>query len=412
MKVLGGGGTYVTSWLCKRDAFMDIVIAAAKRTAIGAFQGRLASVTAPELGSIALRGAVNEAGLDPDDIDLVVFGNVLSAGLGQAPARQSALYSGLPNTISTVTLNKMCGSGLEAIIQGVRAITVGDASVVVAGGMESMSNSPHLLLGARKGWPLGDGEIVDSIIKDGLWDIYNNIHMGSCAELCAERYGFSREQQDVYAIESYRRAQQAITEGYFAEEIVPTEVKGHKGAIQTVLEDESPAKVDFARISALRPAFEKDGTITAANASTLNDGAAAVVIAEATVARELGLTIEAKICGYSGNAHAPEWFTTAPVGAIEALFSQLSWTPDSVDLFEINEAFSVVPMAVTKELNLLHDRVNVHGGSVALGHPIGASGARIVVTLLNALKQRQESRGVATICIGGGEALALGIELS
>jgi len=391
---------------------MDIVIASAKRTPIGAFQGRLASVTAPELGSIALHGAVNQAGIDPDCIDLVVFGNVLSAGLGQAPARQVALYSGLPDTIPTVTLNKMCGSGLEAVIQAVRAIAVGDASIVVAGGMESMSNSPHLLLGARKGWPLGDGEIVDSIIKDGLWDVYNDIHMGSCAELCAERYGFSREQQDVYAIESYRRAQQAITEGYFSEEIVPTEAKGYKGATQTVFEDESPAKVDFARIPALRPAFEKDGTITAANASTLNDGAAAVVIAEATVARELGLTIEAKICGYSGNAHTPEWFTTAPVGAVESLFSRLSWTPDSVDLFEINEAFSVVPMAVTKELNLLSDRVNVHGGSVALGHPIGASGARILVTLLHALKQRQESRGVATICIGGGEALALGIELS
>jgi acetyl-CoA C-acetyltransferase len=390
---------------------MDIVIASAKRTPIGALQGRLANATAPELGSIALRGAVNEAGIDPDRIDLVFFGNVLSAGLGQAPARQAALYAGLPNSIPTVTLNKMCGSGLEAIIQAVRAITVGDASVVVAGGMESMTNAPHLLLGARKGWPLGDGEIVDSLIKDGLWDVYNDMHMGSCAERCAERYEFSREQQDDYAIESYRRAQQAISQGYFTDEIVPVEVGGYKGTTQTVLEDESPGKVDFSKIPALPPAFEQDGTITAANASTINDGAAAVVIADATVARELGLPIEATICGYSGYAHAPEWFTTAPVGALEALFSRLNWTSDSVDLFEINEAFSVVPMAVTKELNLLSDRVNVHGGSVAMGHPIGASGARIVVTLLHALKRRQESRGVATICLGGGEALSLGIEL-
>lgn len=390
---------------------MDIAVAAAKRTPIGAFQGALSGARASELGAAAIRGVSSESGLDPERIDLVLMGNVLPAGMGQAPARQAALFAGLSRSIPTVTVNKMCGSGLEAIVQAVRAIAVGDATVVVAGGMESMTNAPYLVPGVRGGLRLGDASLVDSVVHDGLWDVYNDMHMGSCAEICAERYGLSREQQDEFAVCSYERAQAAMRMGRFREEIVAVEVPGRRGAVEVVSEDEGPLQVDFAKLPTLRPAFERGGTVTAANASTINDGAAALVIAEASVAHELGLPVLAQLRGYSVHAQDPEWFTTAPVGALHKLFDTLGWSPDDVDLYEINEAFSVVPLATMREFDLPHDRVNVHGGAVSLGHPVGASGARIVVTLIHALQSSQKSRGVATICIGGGEALALGLEL-
>ena len=390
---------------------MNVVIAAATRTPIGSFQGAFAALKASELGAVAIRGALERAALEPTEVDLVLMGNVLSAGMGQAPARQAAIFAGLPRSIPAVTLNKMCGSGLEAIVQAVRAVTTGDAAVVVAGGMESMTNAPYLLPAARGGLRLGNGEVIDSMVHDGLWDVYSDQHMGSCAELCAARYRFTREQQDAFAVASYRRAQDAIGSGTFAREITPVRVEGRRGAVTTVTDDEGPHNVDFDKLPALRPAFEAEGTVTAANASTLNDGAAAVVVTSEAKARELDLPIVARIRGYSAHAQDPEWFTTAPVGAMEQLFEKLAWNPSEVDLFEINEAFSVVTMAAMKEFELPSDRVNIHGGAVALGHPIGASGARIVVTLLNALTSRNLSRGVAAICIGGGEALAMAIEM-
>jgi len=389
---------------------MGIVIASAVRTPVGAFQGTLSPLKASQLGAAAVRAAVERAGVASDAVDLVLMGNVLPAGMGQAPARQAALYAGLEQRTPAVTLNKMCGSGLEAVIQAARAVTVGDAEVVVAGGMESMTNAPYLLPGARGGLRMGNRELVDSMVFDGLWDVYSDQHMGACAELCAGRYHFSREQQDAYAVRSYRRAQQAMQDGTFADEIVPVEVPGRRGAVTTVSEDEGPTQVDFDRVPGLRPAFEKDGTVTAANASTINDGAAALVITSEEVARERGMPVLAHIRGYSSHALAPEWFTVAPVEAMSTLFARLDWTPDSVDAYEINEAFSVVPMAAVQEFGLDEERVNVLGGAVALGHPIGASGARILVTLLSALQRRGGSRGMASICIGGGEALAMGIE--
>jgi acetyl-CoA C-acetyltransferase len=391
---------------------MRVVIASAVRTPIGVFQGAFSPLSAAQLGAAAVKEAVARAGASADDIDLVLMGNVLSAGMGQAPARQAAIYAGLAESTPTVTLNKMCGSGLEAIVQASRAVALGDAGVVVAGGMESMTNAPYLLPGARGGLRMGNATLIDSMVHDGLWDVYNDKHMGSCAEMCASKYQFSREAQDEYAVRSYRRAQEAIEKGYFRDEIVPVDVPGRKGAVTTVAEDEGPHKVDFDRISSLRPAFEKEGTVTAANASTINDGAAAVVVASEEVAKAKGLKIIANIRGYAGSAQAPEWFTTAPVGAMRQLFERLAWAPDAVDLFEINEAFAVVSMAAMQEFELPPEKVNVHGGAVALGHPIGASGARIVVTLLSALKQRGARRGVAAICIGGGEALAMGLELA
>ena len=388
---------------------MNVVIASAVRTPVGAFQGAFSSLKASELGAAAVKEAVKRAGVS-GEVDLVLMGNVLSAGMGQAPARQAALYAGLDNKTPAVTLNKMCGSGLEAVIQAARAVALGDADIVVAGGMESMTNAPYLLPGARGGLRLGDKEIVDSMVHDGLWDVYNDKHMGSCAELCATEYGFTREVQDKFAICSYQRAQKAMQDGSLEREIVPVEVTGRKGEVTIVAEDEGPKQVKFDKIPDLRPAFEKDGTITAANASTLNDGAAALVVTSEETAKARGMPVLARIAGYSAHAKAPELFTMAPVGALQKLYDKLGWQPDEVDLYEINEAFSVVPMAAMAAFNLPHDRVNVHGGAVAVGHPIGASGARILVTLLHALQRRGGSRGVASICIGGGEALALGVE--
>ncbi len=388
---------------------MPVVIASAVRTAIGNFQGALASVPAPALGAAAIRAAVERASLTPEDVGVVFMGQVLTAGAGQAPARQAALGAGLLERTPTVTLNKMCGSGLEAIVQGWRAITVGDAQVVVAGGQESMSQAPYVLPGARAGLRLGDGVLLDTILRDGLLDAYDGRHMGSCAEGCAVEHAITRADQDAYAARSYRRAQAATSDGRAAKEIVPVEVPGRKGSV-VVDVDEGPAKVDFDKLPTLRPAFDKAGTITAGNASTLNDGAAAVVLMDEAVAAERGATVRARIVGHASHAQAPADFATAPIGAMRALFDRTGWAPGDVDVFEINEAFAVVPMAAARVFGIDEERLNVLGGAVALGHPIGASGARIVVTLLNALELSGGRRGVAAICIGGGEAWALAVE--
>ena len=389
---------------------MDLVISSAVRTPVGAFQGAFASLKASELGAATIREAVRRAALESDDVDLVLMGNVLPAGMGQAPARQAAIYAGLDQATPTVTLNKMCGSGLEAIQQAVRAIAFGDAEIVVAGGMESMTNAPYLLPGARGGLRMGDKTLIDSMIHDGLWDVYNDQHMGNCAEMCAAKYDLSREAQDAYAIRSYQRALEAMESGRIDDEITPVDVTGRKGDVTTVTEDEGPHQVNFEKMPKLRPAFEKDGTVTAANASTINDGAAALVVTSAEIAEARGMPVLARIVGATSHAVAPEWFTIAPVGAMKALYDKVGWSPADVDVYEINEAFSVVPMAAMAEFDLDPDDVNVHGGAVAIGHPIGASGARIVVTLLNALKVRDQAVGMASICIGGGEALAMGFE--
>ncbi len=382
---------------------MAVVILSSARTPIGAFQGGLATLTAARLGAVAIAGAVGRAGLAREAIELVLLGNVLTAATGQAPARQASRLARLPDAIPAVTLNKMCGSGLEALIQGARAIAVGDARRVVVGGMESMSNAPHVLPGTRAGLRLGHAQMLDSILVDGLLDAYDGRHMGSCAETCARDYAIDRAAQDAYAVRSYERAQAAAGDGSYDAEIVATGLP--------VAVDEGPSKVDFARLPTLRPVFEADGTITAANASTINDGAAALALADEDVARAEGYPIEARLVGWSVHAQAPADFATAPIGAMHKLFERTGWTVDDVDAFEINEAFAVVPLAAMASLGLAGERVNVFGGAVALGHPIGASGARIVVTLLNVLRRRGGRRGVAAICIGGGEALALALEL-
>jgi len=389
---------------------MKVVIASAVRTPFGSFQGSLSPLKASQLGAAAIKAAVCRAGLEPGDIDQVFMGNVLPAGMGQAPARQAAIYAGLDETTPAVTVSKVCGSGLEAIIQAFRTVALGDAEVVVAGGMESMTNAPYLLPGARGGLRMGNKELIDHMIHDGLWDAYNDKHMGACAEMCAAKYNFSREAQDEFTERSYRRALEATKNGGFADELVSVEVPGRKGEATSVAEDEEPTRVKFDKIRSLRPVFQKDGTVTAANASTINDGAAAVVVCTEETAKARGMPVLASIEGYSGHAVDPEWFTVAPVGAMKRLFDKLGAKPDDFDLFETNEAFAVVTMAAMEEFGLSPDKVNVHGGAVALGHPIGASGTRIVVTLIHALKQRGQARGMASICIGGGEALAMAVE--
>jgi acetyl-CoA C-acetyltransferase len=391
---------------------MPVVIASAVRTAIAAHHGGFSTLSAPQLGAAAVRGAVERAGVEPGEVDLVLMGQVLSAGVGQAPARQAARLGGLPDQVPAVTVNKMCGSGLETVIQGARAILVGDARVVVAGGMESMTNAPYLLPGARGGMRLGHGEVVDSILRDGLLDAYDEQHMGSCAEWCARTYAFTRADQDAYAIRSYRRAQAASASGATAREIVPVEVPGRRGGVTVVDEDEGPGKADFDKLATLRPAFQPDGTITAGNASSLNDGAAVLVLVDEATAAERGWPVRARILGSAGHAQLPAEYTTAPIGAMRTLFAKLGWESDDVDLYEINEAFAVVPMVAMDAFGLDPERVNVFGGAVSLGHPIGVSGARILVTLLNALEERGGRRGMASICIGGGEALALALELA
>lgn len=388
----------------------DIVILSAARTPIGSFQGVFADVPAHQLGARALSAAIERAGLAPEDVDQVNMGCVLPAGQGQAPARQAALGAGCPVSTGAVTLNKVCGSGMRAAMIAANDLRCGDYRIVAAGGMESMSQAPFLAPGLRGGLRLGHGKLVDSMIHDGLWDPYNDVHMGNCAEICVREYGFTREAQDAFARESYERARKANEDGSFAAEIVPVEVPKRKGQTESVDRDEEPFRVDLEKMPSLRPAFEKEGTVTAANASKINDGAAALVLASAAHAQERGLTPRARIVAHSSVAQKPEWFTTAPVAAMRALFDRLGWTPGDVDRYEINEAFSVVTMAAMQEFDLPADRVDVLGGAVALGHPIGASGARILVTLLNALRLAGGGRGMASICIGGGEALAMGLE--
>lgn len=387
-----------------------IVILSACRTPIGAFNGTLSSFTAPQLGSIVIKEAIKRAGIKPEDVSEVIMGNVLTAGVGQAPARQAAIFAGLPQSVPCMTINKVCGSGLKSVMLGAQAIIAGDADIVVAGGMESMSNTPYILEKARTGYGFGHGQLVDSMIKDGLWDVYHNYHMGNAAELCAKECSITREMQDEYAIMSYKRAIDATDKGLFKDEMIPVEVPQKKGDPLIVAEDEDVKKIKFDKVSTLKPAFDKNGTVTAANASSLNDGGAAVVIASEEKAKELGLTPLAKIVAQASFAKAPEWFTTAPADVINKVLMKANLTKEEIDLFEINEAFSVVSVAVNQILKLDLHKVNVHGGAVAMGHPIGASGARILTTLLYAMKLRNAKHGCAALCIGGGEASSIIIE--
>ena len=389
----------------------DVVVLGAARTPLGGFQGGLSSVAAPRLGAVALKAALERAHVTADAVTDVFMGTVLQAGQGQAPARQAAIHAGLPASARTVTVHKVCGSGMQAVIHAAQALQLDMASVAVAGGMENMSLAPYLLPGARDGYRLGHQRVVDSLVADGLWDPYNNQHMGSCAEQCAARYGLTRERQDAYAVASFERANAAQQGGLFAQEIAAVDVPGPKGATRTVDQDEGPAKVRYDKIGSLRPAFDPAGTITAANASTLNDGAAALVLSTAGHAAALGVTPVARIVAYGGHAQDPVWFTTAPVEATRRALALAGWTARDVDLWEVNEAFAVVPMAFMAEVGLSHDIVNVRGGAISLGHPIGCSGARILVTLIAALRERDLKRGVAAICIGGGEGLAMCVEL-
>lgn len=388
----------------------QVVITGACRTPIGSFQGALSTLSAPKLGSLAIREAVKRSGLSPDRVEEVFMGCVLTAGVGQAPARQAAIFAGIPNTVPCTTINKVCGSGLKSVMLGALTILSGEADIVVAGGMESMSNSPYLLEKARTGYRMGDGKIVDSMVKDGLWDVYNDYHMGSAAELCSRECHIPREAQDEFAATSYRRALDAMDNGYFKDEIVPVEVPAKGGTSTFVSEDEEPRKVKFEKIPQLKPAFEMEGTVTAANASKLNDGASAVVLMSEDKAGELGVKPLARLVAQASTAQAPEWFTTAPTTVIQRLFKKTNLKKEDIDLYEINEAFSVVSLAVTQMLGLDMDRVDVHGGAVALGHPIGASGARILTTLIYAMQRRNVRRGLAAICIGGGEAAGVIIE--
>jgi len=388
----------------------ETYLVGAARTAIGSFCGAFEGTPAPVLGSAMVKAAMTRARILPDDVDEVIFGNVISAGLGQNVARQVSIGAGLPASIGATTVNKVCGSGLKAVMLAAQAIQCGDASVVVAGGTENMSRAPYLLEKARGGYRLGNGEIVDSVIRDGLWDVYNNMHMGMCGDRCAEKYGFTREQQDDFAVASFQRAIAAAREKRFAAEIEPIQVKVGRESI-TVAEDESPKKFNEEKLRKLRPAFGEKGTITAGNASSINDGAAAIIVVSGEKVKSLGLKPVARILGYTTFAREPEWFTLAPIGAIDKLLKNLSLQVGDVGLFEISEAFAVVAMAAIKELDIPHDKANVHGGAVALGHPLGASGARLLVTLLNAMKQRGAHIGVTSLCIGGGEAVAMAVEL-
>jgi acetyl-CoA C-acetyltransferase len=387
-----------------------IFIVSAARTPIGAFQGSLSSLRAPELGATAMKGALARAKLAPSVIEEVFMGNVLSAGIGQAPARQAAIYAGIPNTVPATTVSKVCGSGLQAVIFGAKTLAVGDADLVMVGGMESMSNTPYYLDKARTGYRMGDGKIIDGMIFDGLWDPYSNVHMGTCGDKCAAEYKFTREQQDDFSKESFRRALAAQKEGMFDAEIEAVSVPQRKGDPLMVEQDEGPTKGDPSKFSSLKPAFSKDGTITAANASSINDGASALVLATEKAVKEHKLEPLARIVGYGGAAGAPEWFTTAPSKAIDDTVAKLGLKKDQIDLYEINEAFAVVTMVVNKLSGLDPQKVNVRGGAVALGHPIGATGARLLTTLVHAMKDRNAKRGLASLCIGGGEALALVVE--
>ena len=386
------------------------VIASAIRTPIGAFQGYLSSLSASDLASICIKDILDKTGIQTDRINEVILGNVLSAGQGQAPARQATLKSGCPDSVEALTINKMCGSGLKAVMLADQAIRCGDADLILAGGMESMSNAPYLLNDTRAGKKLGHSKVIDSMIHDGLWDAYNDKHMGNCAEMLAKDRNYSREAQDEYAIESYNRAQQATSDGIFQTEIVPVVIPQRKGEPLVIDEDEEPAKARFEKIPALKPAFDKDGTITAANASKLNDGAAVMLITSEENAKDLGLKPLVRILEQASASHQPEWFTTAPSKAIGKVLNKAGLKANDIDLWEINEAFAVVAMAAIEDYNIQYENVNIYGGAVALGHPIGASGARILTTLINGMNRQNVDRGLATLCIGGGEASALIVE--
>lgn len=383
-----------------------VVIVSAKRTAIGSFNGGLSSFSSGQLGSFAIKGVLEDSKIDINQIDEVIMGNVLMGGQGQAPARQAALFAGLPNKTECMTINKMCGSGLKAVMLAQQAILLGDADVIVAGGQESMSNAPYFLQNARNGYRLGHGEIKDSIVLDGLWDVYNNIHMGNCAEACAKDFSFTREQLDNFAIQSYKRAIDATNTGRFNDEIYPVKILSKSGEI-VFDADEEPGKVKFDKIPTLKPVFDKNGVVTAANASSINDGAAALIIMSEEKAKELGLKPLVEIVAQSSAAKAPIEFTTAPADAINKVLKKAGLKTSDIGLYEINEAFAVVSLAVNKLLNLTSENVNVNGGAVAIGHPIGASGARILVTLIHEMKKRDVVYGLASLCIGGGEASAL-----
>ncbi|HEX9657529.1 MAG TPA: acetyl-CoA C-acetyltransferase [Bacteroidota bacterium] len=388
----------------------EVVIVGACRTPIGGFRGSLSSIVAPQLGAVAIRDVMQRAELSPTEVQEVIMGNVLSAGVGQAPARQAAIFAGLPTSVETMTVNKVCGSGMKAVMLASQAIRLGDANTVVAGGMESMSNAPYLLEKAREGYRMGNAELVDSMIKDGLYDVYNHYLMGNAAEVCARECQVPREAQDEFAIMSYRRAQNAQKSGQFDKEIVGVEVPAGKGATTTVLLDEDVTKTNFDKIPKLKPAFIKDGTVTAANASKISDGAAALALMSAEKAATQGKKPLAKIIAYASAAKDPVWFTTAPADVIPKVLKKGNLTIKDIDLLEVNEAFAVVALAVSKIAGLDPEKLNVNGGAIALGHPLGASGTRIIVTLLHAMEQRNVKRGLAAICIGGGEASAVIIE--
>lgn len=383
-----------------------IVIVSAKRTAIGAFNGTLSSFTASQLGSFSIKAVLEDSKIDLNSIDEVIMGNVLMAGQGQAPARQAAIYAGMPNKTECMTINKMCGSGLKAVMLAQQAIALGDSDIIIAGGQESMSNAPYLLQNARNGYRLGHGEIKDSVVLDGLWDVFNKIHMGSCAESCARDFSFKREELDNFTVTSYKRAIEASNNGRFTDEIVPVKII-NKTVESFVIIDEEPGKVKFEKIPTLKPVFEKNGLVTAANASSINDGSAALLLMTEVKAKELGLKPLVEIVAQSSAAKAPIEFTTAPADAISKVLKKAGMTVNDIGLFEINEAFAVVSLAVNKLLGLDPEKVNVNGGAVALGHPIGASGARILVTLIHEMKKRNVDFGLASLCIGGGEASAL-----
>ena len=392
------------------EKIQNVVIAAAKRTPVGAFQGSISPVSGPDLGAKVIGGILEETMLDPASVNEVIMGNVLAAGLGQAPARQAALESGLPDTVECITINKMCGSGLKAAMLATQAIQVGDADIIIAGGFENMSQAPYLLSKGRDGYRLGHGELIDSMITDGLWDVYNDTHMGNCAEICARDRHYSKEDQNDFAKESYSRALDAQKTGAFNDEILAVDVTDRKMNMITINIDEEPGRANFDKMDKLHPAFEKDGTVTAGNASKINDGAAGVLLMSETRARELGFMPLVRIHGQASAAQEPEWFTTAPIKAISKVLKKAGMEIADIDLWEINEAFAPVVMAVMDDFNLDHSKVNVNGGAIALGHPIGASGARTLTTLIHALKSQDFTTGLVTLCIGGGEASAMIVE--
>jgi len=394
-------------------SFDDVVIISACRTPVGKFQGSLSEFSAPQLGAIAVREAVKRAAIDPAQVDECIMGNVISAGLGQNPARQAAIFGGLSPATGAMTINKVCGSGLKSVALAAQAVQTGNSSIVVAGGMESMTNAPYLLPQARKGYRLGNAQIVDSMVNDGLWDIYNNYHMGITGENVAEKYGITREEQDEFAVNSHRKAVAAIKECRFKSQIVPVEIPAKKkGEPPTIFEkDESPrADTTIEALRALKPAFKKDGTVTAGNAPGVNDGAAAVVVTSAQRAKELGATPMVRIVAQATSGIEPEWVMMAPVGAVRKIWEKTGWKNEDVDLYELNEAFSVQALGVMRELGLNPDKVNVNGGAVAIGHPIGASGARVLVTLIHEMIRRDVKRGIAALCLGGGNAVAMAVE--